>query len=290
LALQKYLFAETVADCLELLLNGKGKNRVIAGGTDLWLAMRRGTCNPDALVDITRIGQLRNLLMGDGNFLIGATVTHAEAAASSALRRYLPALSEACSSIGSPQIRNVATLAGNVINARPAADAALALTALGGIAEIVSGSGKRLEPVEDLYVGIGQSKVNSASELVCGIIVPVRETGYGSAFLRADLRRSLSLPVINVAVSLAISEKVISNIRIAVGPVAPKPFRPLNAEKLLMGTEPSNKKRLDEAAEVAAEESRPRDSLLRGSSDYRRWIVKVLVKRALFKAMERTRG
>lgn len=290
MSLQEYLFPKTVEGCLNLLAGGRGGYRIIAGGTDLIIWLKKGRYTPAGVVDITRINELRTFSAAGGSLFMGAAVTHAEAAGSSFIRSRLPALAEASGSVGSPQIRNIATVAGNVASAQPAADAAVALTALGARVEIASVAGRRTEPVENLYAGVGESRLDSTRELVTAIVVPLYETGSGSAFVRAAPCRALALPVINAAVCLNTSGGYVTGARIAVGPVAPKPFRPLSAEEFLVGASLSDSGRLEQAAEMAAAESNPRDSLLRGSAGYRRHLVKVMVKRALIKAAERAGG
>lgn len=290
MTIKEYLFPETVEGCLMLLESGGGRYRIIAGGTDLVIWLKKGKYTPEGVVDISRINELKEILFSDGSVRLGAAVTHAEIAASSLLRARLPALAEASGSVGSPQIRNIATVAGNVVSAQPAADAAIALTALGAEMEIVSSSGRRSEPVEKLYAGVGQSRVDSTRELVAGIVIPLAGEGSGSAFMRAAPRSALALPVINSAVCLYTSGGCITGARIAVGPVAARPFRPFPAEEFLVGAALSDAGRLGRAAEIAAELSNPRDSLLRGSAGYRRHLVKIMVNRALVKAAQRAGG
>lgn len=289
MTVQEYLFPESVEECLELLAGGRGY-RVMAGGTDLVPWLKSGRYTPAGVVDITRIKELKTLAVDGGSLVIGAAVTHAEAAASSFVRDHLPALAEACGSVGSPQIRNMATVAGNVVSAQPAADAAIALTALGARVEIASAAGRRADPVENLYAGAGKSRVDSTRELVIGIIVPLPGAGCGSAFMRAAPRKALALPVINAATGLKTSGGYITEARIAVGPVAPGPFRPLPAEEFLVGASLADTGRLERAAEMAAAEASPRDSLLRGSAEYRKYLVKIMVQRALEKALIRSGG
>jgi carbon-monoxide dehydrogenase medium subunit len=196
----------------------------------------------------------------------------------------------ACGSVGSPQIRNVATLAGNVVNAQPAADSAVALVALGARAEIFSPDGRRLEPVETLYRGLGQSTIDSSREILATLRVPVPGEGEVNVYGRVSPRNSLCLPVVNAAVSLKTGQGKILSGRIAMGPVSDRPFRPARAEAALQGAALDDSEALSEVGRIAGEESNPRDSCLRGCSDYRRQLLRVLVRTLLEDATARAAG
>lgn len=287
---RRYVFPETVSGCLEELANCEGRARVIAGGTDLVLSIRRGEFSLEVLVDITRVPELQALEEEHGELALGAVVTHARCASSALVRERASCLAEACGSVGSPQIRNVATVAGNVVNAQPAADAAVALVALGARAEVVSPRGKREELVEDLYAGLGQSRVDSTRELLTRIRLPLAKAGEGSAFLRFSPRRALALPVLNGAAWVSLQDDVIANTRVCLSPVADRPFRARTAEEVLRGARWADAKVLEEAARAGSLEANPRDSLLRGSAAYRRELVRVLVRRVLAVAVQRAQG
>ena len=225
-------------------------------------------------------------MTAESGFHIGGGVTHAGLAAEPQVMERFPALAEACGSVGSPQIRNVGTLAGNVVNAQPAADGAMALVALGARAEVVSVGGARLEPVEELYRGLGQSKVDPSREVLTAFRIPAPAPGDGNAFGRIAPRNALCLPTANVAVCLHSSQGKIQEARIAMGPVAEKPFRPLEAEEALIGIALEDEESLAAAAVAAARASSPRDSCFRGCSDYRKQLIKVLCGRVLKKAAQ----
>jgi CO/xanthine dehydrogenase FAD-binding subunit len=120
-----YRKPKDVAEALALLENAKGKGRLIAGGTDLVPQLRRGEYQADLLVDITGLQALKQILVEDGWIRIGAGVTHAEVARSSLIQGEAKALAEGCGQVGSLQMRNIATLVGNVVTAQPAADGAI---------------------------------------------------------------------------------------------------------------------------------------------------------------------
>jgi len=265
-----------------------GRARLIAGGTDLILQLREEGQGLTALVDITRIPELTAIREEGGYLVIGACVTHRQASESPLIRERALALAQACRSVGSLQVRNVGTIAGNVVNAQPAADSAIALLALGAEAQVADAEGRRWLPLEELYEGPGRSRVDPTRQMVTFFRLPLPEGPYASAFRRLARRRALILPILNTAVALALrpQEPVVERARIAIGPVAPVPFRAREAERLLEGA-PLEEGILERAAEAASGEARPRTSLLRGSAEYRKEMVRVLVKRALKEAANR---
>lgn len=280
-----YLFPSSPAECLEMLAAHEGA-RIIAGGTDLMVDIKEKRKTPHVLVDITRIPGLNVIAEEEDSIILGGGVTHTQAATSELIRKRLPALARAAASVGSPQIRNVGTLAGNVVNAQPAADTAVALVALGAEAEIIGPGGTRRVPVEELYEGVGRSRVDSSRELLWRFLVPKWGEGDTSAFVRLSPHRALSLPMLNVAVRLQVKDGRWQRARICLAPVAPRPFLCREAAKVLVGTEVSREKMI-EAAKIAADLAQPRDSVLRGSREYRKEMVRVLVLRALEEALEK---
>ncbi|KKM09825.1 hypothetical protein SY88_16665 [Clostridiales bacterium PH28_bin88] len=290
MSVQAYLMPRTTEQCLAELDRYAGEARLIAGGTDLMLWIQRKQYSPAALIDVTGISEFRRLEVTGGELVLGAATTHAQAVVHPRVRELAPALAEACASVGSPQIRNLATVVGNVVSAQPAGDAAVALVALGAQAEIASTAGRRMEAVEALYAGFGQSKIDSSREVVTQLRLTLPGPGSGSAFMRIAPRNALALPVINTAVVVHTAAGKVTAARIAIGPVAARPFRPLQAESVLAGARVDDTDAIEAAALAASREVNPRDSLLRGSAAYRRQLVKVLVGRALRAALQRATG
>ena len=281
-----YLKPVNIEECLGYLTEFDGKGLLIAGGTDLVFKLQSGKTQAEALIDTQDIEGLARLEIGDDNIVIGAGVTHGQVAADRQLIAKLSAISQACQNVGSPQIRNVATLAGNVVSAQPAADGALALVALGAQAEIVSAAGTRLVPVEHLYAGLGLSVIDPAQEVIRAFHLQYTPFGYGSAYGRISPRNSLCLPLVNAAVCLEIKSNTIAAARVVLGPVADRPFRALEAEERLIGVEIGDTDALKTAALAAARASSPRNSCLRGCTDYRKQLVRVLTGRVIAQAAE----
>jgi CO/xanthine dehydrogenase FAD-binding subunit len=277
-----YQKPRNVAEALALLERAAGRGRVIAGGTDLILQLQRRERTADLLVDVTGIDALRGIGEKDGWILIGAAVTHAEVAGSPLIRQEAAALADGCGHVGAPQIRNVATLMGNVISAQPAADGAVPLAALEAEIGVTSRAGERWVPLEEAYLGVGQSAIDASCEVATGIRFRKPGNGARTAFFRVSKRRALALPVLNGAVSLLLdpSSGRIRRARIALAPVAVKPFRARRAEACLeSGT--VSPRLIEESARIAAEEANPRTSLLRGSAPYRKDMVRLFLARMI---------
>ncbi|MEW6673034.1 MAG: FAD binding domain-containing protein [Thermodesulfobacteriota bacterium] len=287
MSIEQYLIPESITECLSQLGRFEGRAMLIAGGTDLMPKLSQKKITPIALIDVTGIDHLCDITETHAGLILGAGTTHAQVAGNEMIARTWPALAKACGSIGSPQIRNIATLTGNIVTAMPGADAAVALVALNARVEIASADGKRSTAVEDLYSGVGQSKINSGREFVTAINVPRPQHKHGNAYGRISPRNSFCLPIVNAAAALTCENAKIISARLAMGPVADRPFRPRQAEAVLTGAALDDLKAIDAAAVLAGQEANPRSSCLRGCADYRRELLKVIVKQVIMEAGER---
>ena len=166
---EEYLVPTSLEQALTMLKECPGQARVIAGGTDLIIQLKKKEVRARRLVDITNIGELKGIEL-EGDFIrIGACVTHQELASSSLIRERAAALAEGASQIGSPQIRNIGTVGGNIVNAQPAADAVVHLVALNAEVEIATAAGIRREPLRELCVGPGQSTLDTSAEILTAV-------------------------------------------------------------------------------------------------------------------------
>jgi CO/xanthine dehydrogenase FAD-binding subunit len=283
---QEYLFPSSVEEALAMLAEWEGRARLVAGGTDLIIELTEGRRAAHCLVDITHIAGLDRIALQDGMIVLGANVTHRRASESPLIRERAAVLAQACRAVGSLQIRNVGTLGGNVANAMPAADGTTALLALGAEAEIADGEGRRWVPLPDLFAGPGVSRVDSTREMLTAFRFQALGQGQASALERIARRRALALPILICAVVVTLHEdgEHFESARIALGPVAPVPFRASQAEESLRGA-PISLEAMARAGEIAMQESHPRSSLLRASKEYREEVIKVLVRRGLERAM-----
>ncbi len=276
-----YKRPKEINEALKLLMEAEGNGRVIAGGTDLLLQLKRGEHKAQILIDITGIDELKRI-EEDGSWIrIGAGVTHSEVARSPLIQREANALSEGSARVGSPQIRNMGTLVGNVISAQPAGDGAIPLFALEAELCVISSDRERWIRIEEAYRGVGLSAIDPTKEIVKEIRFKKSGKDCRSKFFRMERRKALSLPILNGAVVIHFDrlKNRIRKVRIALGPVAEVPFRPLGAE-FYLETNGLNPETIVEASRIASDESNPRDSV-RGSALYRKEMVRVQLIRII---------
>ena len=221
-----------------------------------------------------------------GGLSIGACMKVADVAKAEEIREMFPALAEGAAKLGSPLIRNLATAAGNLVSARPAADLPPSLIAYGAELVIRSASGERTLPVETLFKGPGLTVLNP-DEMVEYIQLKKLPAKTGSAYIKLGVRETLEISIVNVAACLTLENDVIKNARIVLGSVAPTPVRAPSAEKALMGGKPSEAL-FAEAGEAAASDAKPIDDF-RASAAYRRDMVATLTRRALGLALDRAK-
>lgn len=284
----RYYKPASLEEALAILNDCRGKARVIAGGTDLILQLMRREKVVDAVVDIANIKQLRFISEDETKIRVGALSTHTDLAESSLIRRKASMLSDAAGSIGSLQIRNAGTVGGNIVNAQPAADTAVALLALDATVKVISISGEKRVPLAALYHPGGGSSLDPCREILTEIVFMPPEKGKAAGvFGRLARRKALALPVFNTAVTIWSDEDkgCLSDVRIVMGPVARVPFRAREAENFLRDS-PAGRNIFQQAAGIAAEEAAPRDSQYRGSADYRKKLARVMVFRALSRTWE----
>ena len=282
-----YHLAQSIDDALQALSAAPGPARLIAGGTDLLLDLQQGR-HPavDTLVDVTAIPELTRLEIRQEKLFIGAAVPLSRIVRSPLVQGHARALIEACDLIGGPQVRNAATLGGNVAHALPAADGTIALLALGGLVEIASLPGTRQAPLEDLFLGPGKSNLDPEREMILGFYLPLMQPGQASAFSRIMRPQGVALPILNLAVWLERHADRIAGVRMVVGPSGPRPVRARDAEDALRG-QVFERSSLARALEALLSESHFRTSPYRATTEYRRDLAGVLLEEALSTAWER---
>lgn len=282
-----YEIPSSVEEALQILARYEGGAQIIAGGTDLIVEIQEGKHSVDCLVDVTRIPGLASIEADSDWIVIGANVTFRQIKESPLLQEQARVLAEAAGTVGALQIQTVATLAGNVASALPAADGCVALVALAAEAQITDGSGTAWRPIGEIFLGPGKSAVDPSRQMITAIRFPALGARQGSAWERIGRRRALVLPILNCAVSVGLNAGVqhIEWARIGLGPVAPVPFFAQQTADFLAGR-PATEDTFVEAAEIAAGEAHPRTSLLRASKEYRVEVLKVLVRRGLARAVE----
>ena len=261
--------------------------RFLAGGTDLIIQMRRGKASPRHVVSLHRVPGLDGIEV-NGAVTLGALVTHRALEQHPAFRGRLRALREGAEVIGGHQIRNVATVGGNIVNASPAADVVPVLLALDASVMCVSPAGERGLPLDAFLVGPGQT-TRRPGELLTSIRFPALAERSATAFLKAGRRKAMEISVVCVAARLTLDAGLerCADARIVLGAVAPTAWRARSAEQVLAGRAPT-RELLREAGRLAAAECRP-ISDVRASARYRTHLVEVLVPRALARCLERIR-
>jgi aerobic carbon-monoxide dehydrogenase medium subunit len=288
ISLKGYFLPDNLNDALQILSRSRGKARVVAGGTDVIPQLRRKELEADYLVDLSRIAGLDSIKLEDGFFSLGAMLTHSRVCASEPLREKAGLLVEGAEALGSPQVRNLSTVGGNLVSGQPGADTSLPLLALNATVKILSETGERTVPLTEFFLDQGRTETDPYREILTEIRFPALKENQGGCFLRLSKRKALSLPILALAavVTVDASRRVFEDVRLAIGPVAPIPFRPAKAEAMLRRA-PLSLETLQMAGESAFLEANPRSSSLRGSADYRKEMVKVLVRRGLAVAARR---
>jgi CO/xanthine dehydrogenase FAD-binding subunit len=288
---QAYEMPTSVEEALDTLVRYEGQAQIIAGGTDLIIELQEGKHSVECLVDVTHIAGLDQIERQDNWIVIGANVTFRQIKDSPLLQEQARVLAEAATTVGALQIQTVATLAGNLVSALPAADGSVALLALDAEAEIADKQGRTWHPVTELFLGPGKSAVDPTQQMITTMRFPVPAGRHGSAWERLGRRRALVLPILNCGVSIGLSDdsQRFEWSRIGLGPVAPVPFRAKEAEAYLAGS-PVTEESFVQAAEIVASEAKPRTSLLRASKEYRIEVLKVLVRQGLSRAVEQAQA
>jgi CO/xanthine dehydrogenase FAD-binding subunit len=280
----------TAEEAVALLARYQGRARVIGGGTDLLLEIQQGHRPPvEALIDLKNAAGLDRIVEENGWLVIGAAVTHTQIVNDPRIRRHGTCLAESCGVIGGPQVRNVATLAGNIAHALPAGDGTLGLLALGGELQVASEQGLEWKPMEHAFLGPGKSTIDPTRGLIARVRFRPTGAGEGSAFRRIMRPQGVALPMISMAARLKRRDGSIESIRITLGPAGEVPFVAEQTMAYCCG-KPAAVETFSGAVEVALGEARFRDSRHRATSEYRREMVKTELVRTLAKAVARAGG
>ncbi len=274
----QYLYPTNVPDCVEMLHHYGERARVIAGGTDLLLLMERQGFHPKTLIDITRIPALLSLDVDAEHAEIGSAVTFRRLLDCRTLREGVPFLTDAIRQIGGTQIRNIATLAGNIVNASPAGDTLPPLYVLGAQVHVQGPGGVRRMPIGEFVRGVRQVDL-APGELVTRVSFDLPGPGWRGVFQKLGLRRAVAIAVVSVAALLCFDGERVIKARLALGAVASTVLRVGEAEELLVGSR-LDADVIERAAAAASAAARPIDDV-RASALYRRHAVRGLVRRTL---------
>lgn len=280
----EFLNPRSILEACQYLEQYGSSAKLIAGGTDLVVQMKGKLLAPNPLIDLQRVPELSGIQRNGRALRIGALVRHAELERSPLLQGGWAILGEAAHKIGSPQIRNLGTIGGNLSNASPAADTAPALLVLEGELTLASSRGQRRIPIDAFFEGPGMT-VLQKDEILKEIWIPEAPLNARTAYLKLGRRKSLDLALVSVAVLLAVDPETKScqEARVALGAVAPRPIRAKGTEQFLLG-KTLEEGVIEEAGRKAREECSP-ISDIRAQAEYRREMVKVLIRRAIQKAL-----
>jgi carbon-monoxide dehydrogenase medium subunit len=273
-----YFKPKDLAETFSLLDQHGRKAELIAGGTDVMVLVKQSNRSPEVLISLRGIEELR-YIHKNGDYRIGALTTHRMIETSMLMKNELTALNQGASQVGSVQVRNVATIGGNICNAAPSADTAAPLMILDAVLVLKSEKRERQVPIEDFFVGPSET-VKAWNEILTEIIIPEQMGTYGTAYCKHARRKAMNLPILGVAVGLSLEmDETISDARVALTVAAPTPIRIHEAEDFLRG-KPLNEDILKEAGLIASspECCSPRDSL-RCEGWYREDMVRVLIPR-----------
>ncbi len=272
---------------LALLAENSGKARIISGGTDVVVDIKTFDVKPELLISLARVPGLHAIEEIGGELRIGALVTPNAIAASELIQERLPALAEAARCMGSYQIRNLATLGGNVCRASPSADLPPTLIAAGASIIIHGPDGENSKPLGDFFLDVRKTTLG-AVEVLTHVVVPQQPCSSGISYKPFKLREANALAVASAAVRLTLDDTgKIADAIVVLGAVAPIPMVAEKSSTSLIGKEPSDKL-FDEVAIQAGHEARP-ISDVRGSEAHRKSLVEVLTRRALDEALDRAR-
>ncbi len=274
-----YHTVTTVDEAVALLREHGDRARIIAGGTDIMIEMERGQRpTVEVLIDITRVPHLDTIHVADGMVHLGPLVTHNHIVGDPRMAQLALPLAQACWEVGAPQIRNRATIAGNLITASPANDTITPLMALNTEITLRSADGERVVPIDAFYTGLRRN-VMRPDEMMTSIRFPALEGGARGMFYKLGLRRAQAISVVNATAVLHFDGETITHAAITLGSVAPTIIRVPSAEQALVG-HPLTPQTIAQAAKLAAATPTPIDDV-RGTAEYRTEMVKVLVTRVL---------
>jgi carbon-monoxide dehydrogenase medium subunit len=282
--LPKFQFKEpeTLEEACEIAEQYKGDSAFLAGGTDLLVNLKKKAVNYKVLVSLENIAELRRIEHYNVNsFIVGAMVGINELEESSLIKEEFPLLARAAGNLGSPQIRNRATVGGNICTARPAGDTIGPLIAYGATVRLISKQGERYHSLEDFFLGPGKTVIKEG-EILADIQLNAVPANTGTSYIKYGARKAMEIAMVSVTTMLTFENEMCKSARIVLGAVAPTFIRSYEAEKML-SDKPFSYDYVEKAAGLAAGCCRPiSDS--RASAEYRQELVKVLTRRSLQEA------
>lgn len=286
----EYLEPHTLRQAISMMERYGQDARLVAGSTDFLIRWRQGMWQPKVVINLQHIRSLTKVSFSRENGLrLGATATIQDIENNRYVRRHYPALSTGATSFAGIQIRNLATIGGNICNASPAGDTLPALLALGAECRVIGSDGERIVPLGQLFTGPGQTSLEMG-EILTEIRLPAPEPHTGSIYIKHSPRGAMDIATVGVAsvITLRDGGSFCDDVKIALGCVAPTPILATKAEDVLRGKN-LTPALIDETARQAEASVTPIDDV-RGSAAYRKSIVGALTKRTLERAIEMAQG
>jgi len=281
-----YVVPRTLPELFEAI-EGERNSAIIAGGTDITIALKERTIAPEVVIDLGHLrGKLGGITLDKGILRIGALATFYQIETSPLVARFANALRQAAANLGTLQIRSIATLGGNLATASPAADSAPPLIALGAHVTLLGREGQRTLPIQSVFVGPKRNGLRRG-EIISSIEIPANE-GVFSAWTRGAVRNENILSTVSVAIASFVRNGRFGESRVALGAVAPTPVLAESASKEMTGSH-ANAGQAEKVAHLAAEDSKP-ISDIRASAQYRRRLVFVLTRRLIIQMISEGAG
>lgn len=271
------------------MLHADNGLRIIAGGTDVLIRIQHGGDGWSQLLSLRNIKELEEItLREDGTIVIGATAPFARIFLDPIIKKHLPSLAEAAVSMGGPQIRNVATIGGNICNGAVSGDSASTLFALDALLKLQSLDSERIIPIHEFYAGPGKVHLQPG-EMLTAILIPRSSyQGTGGHYIKFAMRKAMDIATLGVSVICRVQDGAFQDLRIGLGVAAPVPIRCAEAEAYALGREVTVAT-CREIGKLAVKASKARTSW-RASKDYREHLIEVLTERAVLEAATRAGG
>jgi len=285
----EYYEAEDIDSACSLMSRFQSDGKIIAGGTDVLVNLKEGKIHPANLISVSKISGLSGIMEQDSHIVIGSHTLVSTLAEDRLIKGEFPMLAKAASNLGSPLIRNRATIGGNIVTARPAADLIPPLMALGATIELKSLDGTRNLTLEEFLVGPGQTTIRN-DEILTKVILPETAPYSGGDYIKLGHRKSLEIAIVAVASFIKLDKDgmTIQDAKVILSAVAPKAIHAVSVEKALIGAK-ATAEVFETAALKAISDCRP-ISDIRGGSEYRRDMVAALTRKTLLKAFKEVMG
>lgn len=288
--IENYYNASTIKEAVTLLKEHPDA-RIISGGSDVLIKIREGKMAGTSLVCIRDIKEIKGVdLMESGDIYIGAGTTFSHVTSDPIIQKYIPVLGEAVDQVGGPQVRNIGTIGGNVCNGAVSADSVPTLFSLNAMLRIADGTGGRMIPIRDFYLGPGKVDLHQG-DVLTHIVIPGKEyQGYHGHYIKYSMRNAMDIATLSCSVVSKVNpeKKILEDVRITFGVAAPVPYRCVETENAIKGM-PLGEELLSKVEEMVRQEIHPRDSW-RASREFRLQIGGEIARRALMRSIELAGG